>query len=325
MKYPGFTLVEVLVATLVASLLSMFLMAALYEINRIVPIVDQAVIMNEDIALVHAQLERDFSGVTAPVEWYVRKPKNGQKPSSQAEEEENEEEEGSDMATKAKRPLEKLFYSQNKQNMFDHVTFITTNPLNIYWSAKVGSAKPRVVRVRYLVKEETGGKRSEKSYVLVRQESPKLDYAALNNKEVVKEYEVLHNIQSITASYTAVIEEQAEGQVSAKKEAAAKEKKKREIKKVAEWVEKKESEENTSTKMPPVPRLAEYTITLWDTKQKKSRTYILTLRIPAEIAQERKESSRLLGKLKELTEKTGMVGEKPPAQSQKTSPGIAKR
>ena len=55
---------------------------------------------------------------------------------------------------KPKKPLEKVFYSVNKEGNLNQLSFLTTNPLQVYWSSKAGSAKPRIARVLYTLKEE---------------------------------------------------------------------------------------------------------------------------------------------------------------------------
>jgi prepilin-type N-terminal cleavage/methylation domain-containing protein len=311
-KNPGFSLVELLIASLIASILSGLLMSAIYQINRFVPVIDSTTAIYENIALINAQLERDLSGVTAPNEWYLRQKKPQQKnaASKQDQKKEDEEEQAEENAAagapaKQQRPLEKIFYSTNKGGMLDQLTFITTNPLQIYWGAKSGSAKPRVARVRYLLKEEKPTpKNPAKSYTLVRQESAKLDVSALDNKETAKEYEMVRGIKSLTVEYTAVLQEQKEQEAptqgAGQQEAAKKESAKKEIKKVAEWLEKKDSEQENKQKLPVVPQLVEFTVALWDLPKKKSRSFSLKIPIRSEIEAERKEGSRLLGRLKEL-------------------------
>jgi prepilin-type N-terminal cleavage/methylation domain-containing protein len=72
MNKSGFTLVELLIATLIAGLLGSLLISAVYQVNRAVPIIDTRSDVYEKAAIVNAQLERDLSGVIAPNEYYVR-------------------------------------------------------------------------------------------------------------------------------------------------------------------------------------------------------------------------------------------------------------
>ena len=74
MNKPGFTLIELLIATFIASILGALLFAALFQMNRFVPRIDQYAEIYEKAALVNAQLERDLSGVTASNEYYYRLP-----------------------------------------------------------------------------------------------------------------------------------------------------------------------------------------------------------------------------------------------------------
>ena len=90
----------------------------------------------------------------------------------------------------------------NKEGNIDQLSFITTNSLQVYWSDKAGSAKPRIVRVLYMLKEEPT-KDAKKSYSLIRQESNNLEFdpIAKGGKDI-SEYVLAEGIKSATIEYT---------------------------------------------------------------------------------------------------------------------------
>jgi prepilin-type N-terminal cleavage/methylation domain-containing protein len=309
---PGFTLVELLIATAVASILGAFLFAAVYQINRGVPRIDTLTYVNEKAAILNAQLERDLSGVTVPNEFYARqKSSSGTQPTEQSKE---------PQSSKQKKPLEKFFYGTQKEGQFDQLSFITTNPLQVYWGAKSGSAKPRIARVQYRVEEEpknSKDKNAKKSYHLIRQESDNLEPDAVGaGKEGATSHVIAGGIKSIRTEYSAVlISEQKEPEPKEPKEskdnkAEQKPKKKKEIKKTADWLGKKDESEMqkpaadiTSAKegkLPLVPEMVEFIIEFWDLQKKRSFPYSFKTLIRSEFEEKRESSPKILEKLKNL-------------------------
>ena len=76
------------------------------------------------------------------------------------------------------KPIEKIFYSTNKDGILEMLTFVTNNPLVVYVGKDVGEVKPKVVRVQYSLKPEADKKNS---YTLFRQESMELDLEKFKN------------------------------------------------------------------------------------------------------------------------------------------------
>lgn len=322
MNKSGFTLIELLIATVLASIVATILFSALYQVNRFVPLIDNMTGIVEKAALLNAQLERDLSGVTVPLEFYARQPKKDeQKKNPEAvkkEEAQKKEKEAQDKTKKEeekpKPPLEKVFYGVNKDGMLHQLSFITTNPLQVYWSDKSGGARPRMARVLYTLKPEPSKqKNAKKSYVLVRQESANLEFDALASGQSAKEMVVIDGIKSCTVEYTSIITDdtQSAEQEEGEKETGQKESgaqnpqaKKRSVKKNPDWLGKKEESEEKQ-KLPLVPSMVEFTVALWDAKKVRSRTYPFKIKIRAEIPQVRKEASERMMEL--LREKSGLI------------------
>ncbi len=340
MNKPGFTLVEVLLASAIAAIMTGLLFMVVRQLNSSVPVIDRRADVYEKAAILNAQLERDLSGVTAPHEFYARQKTAKDKPEqpASAEQKKTDDQKKSEEEKKAKetqettteqtpkKPLEKIFYSTNKEGMLDQLSFVTTNPLQIYWGEKSGSAKPRIARVMYSLQEEKNPRNNaKKSYRLVRQESPLLDWDQFKADQSIKEYTLADNIKSLMVEYSAVVvpEEkagkptQAEGtKVPAKKE----------IEKKKDWTGKTQEQNEGSKKLPLAPGLAQFEIALWDQKQQRSIPFSFAVSIPAQLEEKRSEGPALLEKLKTLVGQTTPTTQQPQqptwAQQQRPAPNF---
>lgn len=315
MNRSGFTLIELLLATLIASILGALLFSALYQINRFVPVIDTTTDVYEKAAIVNAQLERDLSGVTAPNEFYARSKLRQEKAPEQSTQKGNKEQEAQKKEaaeethedTRPKKPLEKIFYGTNKESGFEQLTFITTNPLQVYWSEKAGSAKPRIARVQYVLEEEQSkNKNQKKSYRLLRKESSNLEADAFaHGKEKVSEHVLAQGIRSMSAEYFAFITKQEK-----QEQAGQKKSQKKEIKKSADWLGAKEGteskvavdeQEKNKEKLPLVPTAVEFALAFWDTPKKRSIPFSFKIMIRSDVEGRRSQDSPgLIGKLKDL-------------------------
>lgn len=313
MSKSGFSLVELLVATMIASILGTLLFSAFYQINRFVFAIDNRTSIIEKAALVNSQLEKDFAGIIVPNEFYDRQPKSKERPSSDAgakkndvqkkEDEARKKQEEADAEQKKKKPLEKIFYSINKNGMLDALSFLTTSSLQVYWGPKSGTAKPRIVRVLYLLKENPIGKDGKKNFSLMRKESPKLEYEDVQNS---LEYLLADNIKSLTMDYTAVLIEpekklaanQNPGQNTAKPEI--------EIKQVSEWQQGKpqnEEVDKNQKQMPLVPQVISMDISFWDENKRRSFPFVFTYKVLGEFTLKKSVddiAGKMLGTLKEM-------------------------
>lgn len=316
MNKPGFTLIELLVATFIASILGALLFSALYQVNKAVPRVDSVTGIYEKAALLNAQLERDLSGVTAPAEFYYRQPEPEKKKNKPAQPNQPDGEkkvpsvqEKETPEKKPKKPLEKIFIGTNKAGSFDQLSFITANPLQGYWDAKTGSARPRIARVQYILKEE---KEAPKSYSLIRKESPNLEFDALQKtgNDGAREYTIADGIKTISAEYTYYVpekkaQEAQSGQPTPATKAESKEPKKREIKKATEWIRKEATTGQTQDQdqLPLVPQLIEFKVDLWDSLKKRSTPFSFKIYIRSDIPETRQEgdvTQKLLGTLRDF-------------------------
>lgn len=279
------------------------------------PAIDNRTMIIEKAALVNAQLEKDFSGIIVPNEFYDRQPKAKEKVSpendakkddaqkKEAEQKKKKEQEEANGEQKNKKPFEKIFYSINKSGMLDTLSFLTTSSLQVYWGPKSGTAKPRIVRVLYTLKENPAGKDGKKTYSLIRKESPKLEY---EDAQKGLEHVLADNIKSLTMDYTAVLiepEKKANTNQNLEQKPAKPE---IEIKQVSEWQQDKPQNEEidkNQKQMPLTPQVISIDISFWDAQKKRSFPFVFTYRVPAEFALKKSSediAGKMLGTLKEM-------------------------
>lgn len=259
----GFVLIELLVATIIASLIGGILFTALYQINRFQAVVDNLIDVYTRATIVHNQLERDLMGAFIPVEAQLEKKKEKKVPPKRKE----------------IKPINHIFYSKNRNGRLELLTLITNNPMTIFWGAKSGKAKPRVARVQYTIQPEADRK---DSFVLLRQENYELDMSAFKQEtKKIRAYEVIDGIKDISVQFTAVIEKK-------EKEHGGKEEKiTREYRTLNEW--KSEFKEATEKQkdLPRIPHFVEVKLSLWDNRYQKDVTFVFTFVLPVDTAKEK--------------------------------------
>lgn len=297
----GFMLIELIIATLIASMVAGVLLTALSQSARFQTVVDNVVDTSTRIGVVANQLEKDLMGTFIPVQAEEKKDNSSSAKATQDKQKEavdkkdagkkDDSAEKDVEATKGKKeepkPIEKIFYSTNKGGKFDTLTFITNNPLVVYVGNDVGVVKPKVVRVQYSLKPEPGKK---DSFALFRQESMELD---LEKYKDVREYEVIGGIKSFTITFTARIEkkdEKASADTSASK---ANVKVSYEYKTLNEWVsEQKKDAEKEKAEFPRIPYSVEIKMSLWDIQDKKEKDFTIVCQIPVDFSEPKKEEKK---------------------------------
>lgn len=285
MKY-GFVLIELIVATLIASMVAGILLTALAQGNRFQTVVDNVVDTSMRIGIISNQLEKDLMGAFIPTQALLKEEEK-KEPTQPADKKDSAEQKGAEK--KEPKPIEKIFYSTNKDGKLSTLTFITNNPLVVYVGKDVGVVKPKVVRVQYTLKPEPD---SKNSYALFRQESMELDLEQYKN---VREYEVISGIKNCTVSFTARIEKKEE-KPAADNEKASQEKPKisYEYKTLNEWVsEQKKDSDKEKEPFPRIPYSVEIKIALWDKQDKRDKEFTLVCIIPVDFTEPKKEEKTL--------------------------------
>lgn len=249
----GFTLLEFLLATAVAGLLSVFLLTSIWSVNRSVYLIDQATSMDERAALINSQIERSFSGAFIPVQAEQDKEPDAEKKESESSKQAASPEEKKDK--KNLPSLKKIFIVETQEKKLSLLTCITNNPLVVYWGEQWGKAVPRIARVVYRLKPEKKiDKRSADSYALVRQESEQLELNALDK---VKGYEIAKGIKSFVVECGIV---ESEGDVIT-------------LKTVDRWDSDAAASSDEKEKKSPLPTTLKISYELWDSQYKQARSY----------------------------------------------------
>ena len=104
---------------------------------------------------------------------------------------------------KLKPKIDKIFFSENKGANLQTLTFISNNPLPVYWSKKAGKPQPKMVRIVYRLQPDPARR---DSYRLMRQEGDDLSYAAYDpkiplEKQKYRPYEVIDGIKNLSVLY----------------------------------------------------------------------------------------------------------------------------
>jgi hypothetical protein len=94
--------------------------------------------------------------------------------------------------------LKQVFNGTSKGQLFNQLTFITHNPLVVYVDPRQEVGTVRAVRVMYTLEEN---KERPGTYILFRQESPKLDIKEFKDTKKIKRYELARNIQRFSVVY----------------------------------------------------------------------------------------------------------------------------
>jgi type II secretory pathway component PulJ len=273
---PGFMLIELIVASLVASMVAVLLLAALSQSNRFQMIDDNMIDISTRVAVISNQLEKDLIGAFVPVSSFAKASDFAKASSDKSA---DKQEEQSAPVKEPVKPIEKIFYSTNKNGQLDTLTFVTNNPLVVYVGTDVGIVKPKVVRVQYSLKPEADKK---DSYALFRQESMELDVEKYKN---VTPYEVIGGIKRCTMTFTARIEKKSEK----KDEKVENPKISYEYKTQSEWVseQKEKTTEDKGKETPEFPRIpfsVEMKLILWDLQEKKEKEFTFVCEIPTDFS-----------------------------------------
>lgn len=275
MKY-GFMLTEVLVAAAIASLLSVSLFFIWGQINSAVRSAENRVHLYERILLVKEQLDRDITSICVPESRPYEKKKN--------EEKESKEKKAPEEVDPSSKLVPKIFFAQNRDHHFDHMTFLTSNAMQVYWSDKVGGAKPLIARVQYRLEKEKNSKKD--SYVLYRQEAYTIDYDQFEkkNEEEVRSYALIHGIHQMKCTYLQEVVVQQESQ----KKSTQKKEVKTELKVLDAWDLEKELSA-TDSLIRPVPRAVQITLSLWDDAKERTHNVQYAIPVPIEILEKQTE------------------------------------
>jgi prepilin-type N-terminal cleavage/methylation domain-containing protein len=245
---PGVTLLELVAALAIASIMSVMLYQGLNQSYKAVRTIDVLVDAHSELALFFDRFYKDISGAFVPVQAISAQEKGRKeieekgaqagKPQESKIDAAKSSEAGKVEGEEKQKPLKDIFVleemkiSGEARASRSSFTFITANPLTIY-----GEAIPRIVRVLYVVEAD---KKKSGLWNLVRYESTELDNAVFKDKQskgAIKGYAVLHNIEKFTIECSAFKEVKQEGKESTqeKKTQDKKEPEKKELERFSKW------------------------------------------------------------------------------------------
>jgi prepilin-type N-terminal cleavage/methylation domain-containing protein len=268
----GFTLIEVLVVIGLVSMLLTGLFSSFLAGNRITQAIDDEINMYDAVILIDRQVARDLAGAFIPTQAEQPKKqaaqpaqgKQGQTPPPQAQPAAQE--------TK-KKSLQDPFIAKNQaEEIMSTLSFITNNPMRVYWSESSGKPIPSVVRVYYTLQADKNASKEKPRYTLYRQEGTNLDIAAYGSSDsAIERYPLVENIKRCSLEFVA--EKEEEPQKGQKKE-----KGKKETKTFKDWVVADAEDMRAKVKLPTRVTMR---LEIWDTVQEKSRDFVLVYPIAA--------------------------------------------
>ena len=273
----GFTLIELLLAVSFSGVLITLLFTSFFQINRSTLLTQDLIDMDMRFNVVQNQLEKDLTGAFVPVQAIVQEKKEDKPKEQEAQKKEKAATEAKEKKEKPKL-LNDIFYSSNKGDVLNELTFVTNNPMRVYEYAKNAKVKPRIVRVVYRLVTD---KDKKGTYNLMRQEGTDLELAQYksNVAKPIKAFELINNIKSLTVEFKApVVKEE-------KKDDKDKDKKKEQAQAPKEFETKKEWRSNeireNKKKQSQMPQFVAIKLTLWDNQQEVDRSMTFNYQITA--------------------------------------------
>lgn len=287
MKNKGFALLEVLIAIGISAFVSMIVYEGFYQLNRTVGSIDNTVDEHTKATLIAWHMTKDISGAFIPPRVIQERAKKEEKPKPQAPQANNQKpaikEEPQEEKKEPVKPLTHIFYatSTSEKNL-QLLTCISNNPLHVYWSESAGSAKPNIMRVMYQIKPQApvlGWKNP--SYVLVRKESPILDFDLFKDDagKKIREYEVASGIKQLTCTFLSappIIKKKENSSGDKTKKEPEKKQGPIDYKTFEQWDKEQQNQNNQEKDRQPepiVPHFVNITIVLWGNLQKSEKTF----------------------------------------------------
>ena len=293
----GFILIELLISLVITSLMGVALFNGFAQTNQFTQVVDSFINISSKAAIVHQQLDHDITGICIPFS-AVEEEKEAKEPEKPEQEPKKEAEARKEDKRKERKPLTHVFFSKNKGELLDTLTFITNNPLQVYWSEKAGEAKPRIARVVYRLEKEDGQK---DTYRLLRQESNQLAYEAFGKEAAkpVRALELIDGIKNFSINFSVATERKEEGEEKGKRINV-------EYKVLKEW-DREQIKKDEQKKMKPLPDLLIIALTLWD--DKKERDVSFEFKIPILVTEypEKKQKKKTEQQPKSLQQQRGAL------------------
>lgn len=222
----GFTLIELIISLAIAAIVSVSLTMLLQQSYASQKKLESLTHLYSRATLVFTQLERDLMGATIPIENILAmedesKKKGDKNKKEQASTEQQaaqaapnekaqtaEKKESGEVPYKA---IEKVFYYAHTERTLNF-SWITRDPLQLYWGSSVGTARPRIARIMYRLEPDPNDKTLFK---LMRSEGSDLTYAPYE-KHTDPKYKgsmIANGIKKLTITCFAIQEKQEENKI----------------------------------------------------------------------------------------------------------------
>jgi prepilin-type N-terminal cleavage/methylation domain-containing protein len=212
MTKPGFSLLEVLIAVMLAAVISMALYSSFFQTQKTVQRANAAIDIHTELIAFYNQLEKDMSTAYVPLGAppFDKKAQEKKKHDKKTEEQSKQTEpEKKPEDTPPIEPVEQIFYTEQKDQNSFLMTWITTNSLQSY-----GVTLPRAMRVVYRL---IPSKQNPELFTLARQESSNFSLKSFDSlTSAPRSYDILDRIQKLSLKFW--IEEPAPEQEETKKQ-----------------------------------------------------------------------------------------------------------
>lgn len=186
MKTPGMTLIEMVIALAIASLLSLLLFQSFNQSQKTTWSLDALLDYSATVPTMYNQLDKDISTIFVPEQVFrelIEEQKKGK--NKEQEKQKNTEEK----ETKKIEKFKNIFVVAKKDKNVDFFSFLSTHSLSLF-----NEPVPNSVRVLYRLTPARNG-----LFSLMRQESIKLDFPLEKFKsEKIREYALMHGIKEFS-------------------------------------------------------------------------------------------------------------------------------
>ncbi len=264
----GFTLIEIMISTVIAGILSAGLFATITQVNGLRQIIFNITSTYGRLSVFEQQMERDIMGAFVPTQYDLLPTQTDKK-------------------DEKSKPLEKIFYgeSKGKGGRLDFLTFITSNPLEIFYGVEKIKLKPRVARVVYRLIPQEGRK---DSYVLMRQEGTSdltFDAYKKDAQADLRAYPMIDGIQNLSIRFISV-EEKVDTENKSITHTYTEASNWKDI----DSASAKASADRPKSPPPPVPRprlpqYVQFTLSLWDSVYEKYKEFVMTIPVQSKYGQ----------------------------------------
>jgi hypothetical protein len=210
MTRPGFSLIEIVIAFLLASTVTMALYQLLSQTQKAVSSIMRVIDLDTPLISFYTQLEKDITGMFAPrssQEFFAQnkdndseQKKSQEKPTENSEKKSPEKpaQEHKEEGSKEKK-IDNVFVLESKDTMF-MCSFITTGAVQNFSVTGLDTMQPFVRRVAYIL--EPHPERSDIKRLLYRHESTNLAVVTLEKTDFKPTYVLLDSIKQLSIEIT---------------------------------------------------------------------------------------------------------------------------